>query len=190
MGELMQSLPWGAACSFRTRRRLCSNWLLRQSTHIRLLLFRLYHHWNNFLKTIQVPDFDIKNQVDGFQATPDFKATIHSDGTVHWAIAGGMKVFCAFTGLASIPFDTLGCQLLFGAHTRGYSKQLNYKLLIPEYISVGAFELSYNEWTLDPYETEQGYAFDENAIYYNVYFKRAKSYYVQNIVVRTHCCLL
>lgn len=36
---------------------------------------------------------------------PEYKATVYSDGSVEWAISGGLKTFCAFTGLAKIPFD-------------------------------------------------------------------------------------
>ncbi len=124
------------------------------------------------------------NQVDGLQAAPETKATVYSDGTVNWSISGGLQAFCAFGGLGKIPFDQLGCQLLFGPKTRGQSQQVRYVLTIPDFIGVGAFELTYNEWTIDPLATEQGTAFSGNVIYYTIYFNRATKHYIQNIVVR------
>jgi len=66
-----------------------------------------------------------------------------------------------------------------------YSKSVQYVLEIPDIIGVGAFELKYNEWTLDPQLTRQGYAFDGSDIYYDVFFNRATQHYVRNIVVPT-----
>ncbi len=131
-----------------------------------------------------MPDFDLLNQIDGVQSAPQTKASIYSDGTVRWTIGGGLKAFCAFGGLANIPFDKLGCQLLFGPKTRSYSQQIRYVLTLPDLIGVGAFELTYNEWTIDELMTEQGTTFNGNVIYYNLYFTRATRYYLQNIVVR------
>ena len=110
---------------------------------------------------------------------------MHSDGTVRWLVAGGVKAFCSFTGLAEIPFDTLGCQLLFGGTSRTYSKQVRYVLTVPDDFAVGAFDIgTYNEWTLLPERSTNGLAFDGGAIYYNLYFRRSTKHYLQNIVVR------
>ena len=133
---------------------------------------------------IQVPDFDVLNQIDGLQSAPSFKANIFSDGTVLWVIEGGLNSFCAFNGLAEIPFDTLGCQVLFGPHTRTWSSDIKYVLEVPLFVSFGAFDLTYNEWTPDPKRTTQGYTFSGDIIYYNIFFKRATHHYVHNIVVR------
>ena len=118
------------------------------------------------------------------QSTPHTKASIYSDGTVRWIISGGLEAFCAFGGLANIPFDTLSCQLLFGSKVRSNSHQIRYVLTLPDVAIVGAFELTYNEWTIDEEKTEQGTTFNGNVIYYNLYFARATRYYRQNIVVR------
>jgi hypothetical protein len=131
-----------------------------------------------------VPDFDLKNQIEGMQSMPDYKANIYSDGTVEWTVTGGVEAFCAFNGLASIPFDTLGCQLLFGANSRLYSKLVNYVLTVPDLVGVGAFDLTYNEWTLNAEQTRQGSTFGGSVIYYNIYFNRATLHYINNIVVR------
>ena len=95
-----------------------------------------------------------------------------------------MKAFCAFKGLGEIPFDTLGCQLLFGASSRLYSKLVNYVLTVPDFVAIGAFDLAYNEWTLVPELMNQGLAFNDDVIYFDIYFRRATRHYVQNIVVR------
>eukprot|EP00531_Pseudo-nitzschia_arenysensis_P001401 CAMPEP_0116120890 /NCGR_PEP_ID=MMETSP0329-20121206/3411_1 /TAXON_ID=697910 /ORGANISM="Pseudo-nitzschia arenysensis, Strain B593" /LENGTH=544 /DNA_ID=CAMNT_0003614679 /DNA_START=177 /DNA_END=1811 /DNA_ORIENTATION=+ len=135
--------------------------------------------------TIWLPDFDLLNQVDGVQSAPSTKASVYSDGTVNWSISGGLQAFCAFGGLGKIPFDQLGCQLMFGPKTRMQSEQVRYVLTLPDFVMVGAFELTYNEWTIDPLATEQGTAFGGNVIYYNLYFNRATKHYIQNIVVPT-----
>jgi len=54
---------------------------------------------------IWVPDFDLVNQIEGVQAMPASTATVYSDGTVVWQRSGDIQAFCAFTGLATIPFD-------------------------------------------------------------------------------------
>jgi len=136
--------------------------------------------------TIWLPDFDLANQIDGIQSWPNTKASVYSDGTVRWELAGGLKAFCSFTGLAEIPFDTLGCQLLFSAKSRTYSKLVNYVLKSPDLVGVGVFDPgTYNEWALIPERSNQGMAFDGVVIYYNVYFRRATNHYMQNIVVPT-----
>lgn len=113
---------------------------------------------------------------------PEFKAHVYADGTVIWSISGGLTAFCAYRDLAKIPFDTLGCQFLFGASTREHTGSINYILQDPDYLFFGGFETTYNEWRAVPERAEQGTAFDEMAIYYNVYFKRSTRHYIQNIV--------
>ena len=89
---------------------------------------------------------------------PSFKASVHSDGTVLWYINGGLKAFCAFTGLSEIPFDTLGCQILFGASARVHTDLIHYVLETPEYAFFGGFDVTYNEWRPVPELAKQGYA--------------------------------
>lgn len=130
---------------------------------------------------IWVPNFDLVNQIDGVQSFPEFKGIVFSDGTVKWTIQGGLNAFCAFSGLASIPFDTLGCQLFFHASSRTFSKLTRYTLQNPD-IAIGTFDVTYNEWQLVPELMEQGLTFDETTIYYDVFFRRAKKFYITNIV--------
>ena len=89
---------------------------------------------------------------------PDIKATVHSDGTVLWYMSGGLKTFCAFTGLGQIPFDTLGCQVLFGSSTRIASPLVHYVLEVPDIFFFGGFDVTYNEWKAVPEMAKQGYA--------------------------------
>lgn len=43
---------------------------------------------------------------------------------------------------------------------------------------------TYNEWQPVPELGQQGYTFEGGVIYYNFYFRRATTHYMQNIVVR------
>ncbi|CAB9525888.1 Neuronal acetylcholine receptor subunit alpha-7 [Seminavis robusta] len=63
---------------------------------------------------VWVPDLDLYNQVDGLQSLPETMALVTSDGHVQWNRNGGIAAFCQFAGLSQIPFDTLGCQFIFG----------------------------------------------------------------------------
>lgn len=55
--------------------------------------------------SIWVPNFELLNRIEGVQEIEASKATVYSDGSVIWSMTGGLKAFCAFTGLANIPFD-------------------------------------------------------------------------------------
>lgn len=139
---------------------------------------------------IWVPDVDLYNQVDGLQSFSDTEALVYPDGTVYWNRNGGLKAFCQFTGLAQIPFDTLGCQLLVGPWTRIDPTQIQYRL--PEDgkynetggINFGTFLPTYNEFLPVPELAKCGYTFENSLLYYNLYFRRAENYYVFNLVVR------
>jgi len=134
---------------------------------------------------IWVPDFDLLNQIEGIQSLPDFKANVYSDGTVSWVMNGGIQAFCAFSGLANIPFDTLGCQLIFSQHSRGYSELVNYVFSMPDVITVGIFDMTYNEWTLIPELTNQGLFSNGDSAYYDIYFQRATKHYINSILLPT-----
>ena len=107
--------------------------------------------------TIWLPEIDLLNQIEGAQSFRAVKATVYSDGTVNWMSSGGLKAFCALRGLAQIPFDTLGCQLLFSAMTRIQSPDIQYVIENPGFIDFGAFDMQYNEWRPVPEKSEQGY---------------------------------
>ena len=134
---------------------------------------------------IWIPDFQLYNEIDGMQTMPEYKAHVYADGTVTWSISGGVTAFCAFRNLANIPFDTLGCQLIFGGGTREHSRAIRYTLSDPDYLFFGAFDVTYNEWFVIPELGTQGELWDGMAIYYNFYFNRASRHYIQNIVIPT-----
>jgi len=135
--------------------------------------------------SIWVPDFDLINQIAGIQEMRLSQAEVYADGTVSWEIVGGLGVFCAFRGLADMPFDELGCQLIFAPYTREASRMIEYDLLDPDYIDFGPFEDKYNEWHVIPELGAQGKAAQGQFIYYNVYFRRATVHFLKKIVIPT-----
>mmetsp|Transcript_26924 Transcript_26924/g.63238 ORF Transcript_26924/g.63238 Transcript_26924/m.63238 type:complete len:134 (-) Transcript_26924:78-479(-) len=113
--------------------------------------------------TIWVPPFDLLNRINGIQGLSDVKALVHTDGTVLWTLKGALKSHCLFKGLGAIPFDTLGCQIIFGPTE--FSPDINYVLEDPNTINFGAYMPTYNEWTVIPEPADQGYSRDSTVIY-------------------------
>ena len=56
---------------------------------------------------------DLGNRKQGLKSLDESRATVYNDGTVVWKLNGSLSAFCSFTGLRRIPFDTLGCELIF-----------------------------------------------------------------------------
>eukprot|EP00536_Pseudo-nitzschia_multiseries_P017794 jgi/Psemu1/264518/estExt_Genewise1Plus.C_18160005 len=138
--------------------------------------------------TIWVPDFDLLNQVQGIQEFSTSLARVSRDGIVSWKVFGSITATCAFKGLANIPFDTLGCQFLFGARSRSDANLIAYRFRTEESISLGYVETKYEEFQAVPELFEKGYTSYYNtdyatAMYYNFYFKRAENFYVVDIVI-------
>jgi hypothetical protein len=131
--------------------------------------------------TIWLPDFDVANEIDGLQSLSSFTATVYSDGTVRWERSGGITVFCAYRGLAAIPFDTMGCQLIFGAKNDRRTN-VQYELEFPEVMTFGPFDVTYNEWGVVPELSEHVRRIAATVPFLNLYFQRATRYYLQNIV--------
>ena len=96
-----------------------------------------------------------------------------------------MKAFCSYTGLGTIPFDTLGCQFAFKPRTRYTSNLITYKIARPENVTYGPFNDAYSEFSVIRERGEIGTFNDGIGIYYNVYFQRASSQYAINIVLPT-----
>ena len=63
---------------------------------------------------IWVPMLDLENRATSIEDFPSSKATVQSDGTVSWSRLGSLRAICPFIGLRKIPFDDLGCRLMFG----------------------------------------------------------------------------
>ena len=133
---------------------------------------------------IWVPDFDVYNLVNGVHDMPDAAAEIYPDGTVLWERNGAIRGLCQFTGLSSIPFDTLGCQLLFGSWTRKGNDFYNFTLDPEAGFVFGDFSSTYTEYRLDTDKTSAG---DDGAgiLFFNLFFLRATNSYINNVIVPT-----
>jgi hypothetical protein len=132
---------------------------------------------------IWVPDFDLYNQVRGVQGFPDAMADVYSDGTVLWVRNGGLRAICQFIGLSQIPFDSLGCQFLFGAWNRlgTQPSPFGYVLQDGTGYEIGEFTPVYNEYQLQSDKTESGVTtgrFNNPIVWYTFYFHRAKRHYM------------
>eukprot|EP00934_Nitzschia_sp_Nitz4_P007556 Nitzschia sp. Nitz4//scaffold240_size29840//23179//24423//NITZ4_008021-RA/size29840-augustus-gene-0.28-mRNA-1//1//CDS//3329543759//7546//frame0 len=136
---------------------------------------------------IWVPPVDLLNQVHGVQTLPDAMAIIYSDGTVLWNRNGGITAICVFQGLAQIPFDTLGCQLLIGSFIDPFSTDnlVRYRFYSEDGIQFGQFEVVYNEYLPVPELSKFGRIGDSGTLFYTFFFRRAKHFYIFNIVIPT-----
>ncbi|CAB9514035.1 receptor subunit alpha-type acr-16 [Seminavis robusta] len=134
---------------------------------------------------VWVPDLDLYNQVDGLQSLPETMALVTSDGHVQWNRNGGIAAFCQFAGLSQIPFDTLGCQFIFGPWVRQDKNLIRYYLKNGTGMEQGKFEATFNEYLPVPELSESGYAFQGGAVWFNLYYKRSQKYYVNNLLIPT-----
>lgn len=136
---------------------------------------------------IWVPEFDLLNQHQGVQGFRNKQATIYSDGSVKWIRTGPITAMCQYKGLAAIPFDTLGCQFIFGAGLAD-ANLIAYKFIDEETVLTGQFDMIYSEYLPVKTKFEKGYTWYYNvdhasALFYNFYFTRAQAHYVANLVV-------
>jgi len=133
--------------------------------------------------SIWIPSFNLLNRIQGIEALPPNKAVINSKGNITLNFDGKMKAFCNYKGLANIPYDTLGCQFLFGITERSHDYNVYY--LDPDVVEFASFglEAAYNEWQPIPELTSKAKLPKTPVVYYNMYFKRAKGHYVSNIIV-------
>lgn len=134
---------------------------------------------------IWVPDFDLYNRLSSLHSFEETNADIFPDGTVLWRRAGSLTVVCQFKGLAQIPYDDLGCQLIFGSTGRlGLPGFINYVLdESTGGLQFGNFTPTYTEYALRPQQSTAEK--NSTAIYYTFVFERAKQYYVFHIVIPT-----
>jgi len=63
---------------------------------------------------IWVPDLDLFNKHAGVNGMDGAMAVVLPSGRVYWHREGPLKALCNFVGLRKFPFDTLGCQFMFG----------------------------------------------------------------------------
>ncbi len=73
---------------------------------------------------IWVPEFDLLNRKHGVQEWPEVSAKVSFDGTVEWQRTGVLVSVCSFRGLMQMPFDTLGCQFIFGRYAEEHLFQI------------------------------------------------------------------
>jgi hypothetical protein len=133
---------------------------------------------------IWIPHLDLYNQIDGVQALPQSNAIVFPDGSVHWRRNGNLRAICHFVGLGRIPFDNLGCQLIFGDLARFGFGHIEYVLKDGVGFAFSHIKPTYHQFQLQPDMCEAGRT-PENHLFYTLYFQRAESYYVFNIVVPT-----
>ena len=92
---------------------------------------------------IWVPDFDLINRNAGIREFNEANAFVNSDGTVTWLRSGMLEAFCSFQGMAQIPFDKLGCQMIFG------SKDFEtYEFVSPVPFEKGLFQSKYKTFNV------------------------------------------
>ena len=118
------------------------------------------------------------------QTLPDAMASVSSDGKVHWRRTGGITAFCQFTGLSQIPFDVLGCQLLIGPRARKDTSLIRYNLFNGTGLVYATAPAAYNEYLPVPELAESGKTYGDAVLYLNLFFRRSKNYYVNNLIVR------
>lgn len=134
---------------------------------------------------VWVPDLDLYNQIEGVGQLPESMVVAYSDGTVTWSRNGGLKAFCQFSGLAQIPFDVLGCQLIVGPWVRLDPTQIQYNLWNGTGLTYGDFHSVYSEYLPVPDMAETGYGYGGSIMFFNLFFKRSQNYYVWNLIVPT-----
>jgi len=141
---------------------------------------------------IWVPDFDLLNRVSGVQALPDAMAVVVSSGVVYWQRLGGLEAFCEFTGLQRFPYDTLGCQFLFG--TTSWWLPIEYVMHEVEEddnttavgMNISNHMSHFQEYTIIPDRATIEYCDpDECSMFLQFYWERAITYYEQLIVIPT-----
>lgn len=63
----------------------------------------------------------------------------HFKPTLFVKYSGSITAMCQYRGLASIPFDTLGCQFIFGGRSRQDANAIVYRFFREDVVHVGQF---------------------------------------------------
>ena len=79
-----------------------------------------------------------------------------------------------------------------GARSRLDKGMINYKLSNEKEVKFGPFNdmTVYNEFRAVPERANAGYTFDGEVIHYDFFFQRARTHYIQNVVVRLLCYVI
>lgn len=134
---------------------------------------------------IWVPPLDLQNLNEGVQSFAAAPAQVYSDGTVVWSRGGKLSAFCSFVGLRRMPFDTLGCQFLFGGPI---VQPIVYNLVDggiekARGVQFPAYNQTYSEYMIAKGRTTSstyGYGFT-----FELFFNRARRHYTYLIIVPT-----
>jgi len=138
--------------------------------------------------SIWVPDLDLTNRIHGLDSVPDTVATLFSDGTVTWIRQGKISAFCSFIGLRNIPYDTLGCEFIFG--TPSQVTHTVYNLIetsneASRGVRFPFYKQTYTEYTISEEHTTRK-SIDGHTFTVELFFRRqATIFYVTLIVVPT-----
>ncbi len=91
---------------------------------------------------IWVPNFNLLNRMQGTEDFAPSRAYVAHDGTVSWTQAGILQAICSFTGLNKIPYDTVGCQLIFSSPIVDFG----YEFVTRNFTDEGSFQQKYKEY--------------------------------------------
>jgi hypothetical protein len=139
------------------------------------------------LTEIWVPKIKLINMLQGVQDLPEADASVQYNGRVKWRRTGILIASCDLTGIENFPFDTTGCYMDFGATRDPLSHRVNFVKGTVEFSE----RIRDKTWNFQEYKTridkfeEMGVVYTENmsgfqntVLRIQLYFDRAKNYYV------------
>lgn len=149
--------------------------------------------------SIWTPSFELLNQAGGgFEGLSSKRALNLDDGTVLWRRNGALTANCAFSGLESMPFGDLNCELVLGGWTDFYGK-VEFKPIDVGFpcsqpgLSFGQAPgrlTAYQEYSMDckrstfrTINTTIDFGIQMQYQVMNIYFNRATLYYVLRGIV-------
>lgn len=131
---------------------------------------------------IWVPSLDLTNRASSIQDFPMESANVQPDGTVQWSRLGSLTAICAFVGLRRMPFDDLGCRLVFGNND---ISPLDYVLVdlgdnhTKGFAHWDAFDVSYSEFNIVDEKSRTKYSSLHPGVFeVDLFFHRARRHYV------------
>jgi len=128
---------------------------------------------------IWVPSLDLANRADS--DFPAHKALVTPDGRVKWDRLGSLTGICSFVGLRRMPFDDLGCRLMFIDYD---GAPIDYVLgdtgnnLTKGFVHWDLFDLSYSEFSIVDEKSRTKYGYTPNTFELDLFFHRARRHYV------------
>eukprot|EP00559_Dactyliosolen_fragilissimus_P007258 CAMPEP_0184865458 /NCGR_PEP_ID=MMETSP0580-20130426/18199_1 /TAXON_ID=1118495 /ORGANISM="Dactyliosolen fragilissimus" /LENGTH=583 /DNA_ID=CAMNT_0027364677 /DNA_START=45 /DNA_END=1793 /DNA_ORIENTATION=- len=138
-------------------------------------------------KEIWVPDMDLVNFQTSLEESPSSLLKIYPDGIVQWQRQALLRGTCSFTGMQRIPYDDLGCTLLFSS--KAYSDKIKIKFGGADGTGYG---FGFEEFITRPFmeyrfikeDTQSGYLPPtQDFIFYSLKFRRASRFYMMKIII-------